>query len=76
MKKLEAELTESEYDVLVLSLGAALGVHMMNQQKELAITLIAATNKLLANCPEFVPYDIATFDPERKGFPCTTVKPQ
>ena len=56
-RKIEAELTDEEHDMFCMMLGAATGYvieHFGISRKKQCLTIV---NKLLANDPDFFPYD-------------------
>ena len=72
---IQADLTEEEEEALCFLLGLATGQAVRLDQK-LTINAVRITNKLLANSPNFVPYDEKSFDPSIMGFPFRRQKTQ
>ena len=57
MKRIEVDLTEDEYKLLLFAIGAGCGV--ANQNGLVSVdAVVALTNKLFAASPGFIPYEV------------------
>jgi hypothetical protein len=56
---MKIELSREDYEVLLLALGIATGVSMRDENRELANRILALTNTVNKDNPDWTPYDVA-----------------
>lgn len=76
--RIDATLTVDEVAVLCIAMGIAVGQLCTEPIPGLvnAKSCVRLMNKLLANSPEYIPYDESSFDAATERFPFRQVKQQ
>ncbi len=54
------ELSQADFDALLLALGMAAGACLRDGQKGLALLVIELSNKINKNNPRWIPYETST----------------
>jgi hypothetical protein len=57
------ELSQTDFDALLLALGMAAGACLRDGQKGLALLVIELSNKINKNNPRWIPYETAPAPP-------------